>query len=127
MKVDLRKLPKENKEFVIEYKNGNSFAKFSGVCFRVSSFLVADGNIEGKIEVVCDVSGETFLDDFAENVKIKVIEGSYKGFDEEYDIVEVDSNIFDFESFLEGEVEIFKNDYHKKQELEDKEFILENL
>jgi len=127
MKVDLRKLPKENKEFVIEYKNGNSFAKFSGVCFRVTSFLVADGNIEGKIEVVCDVSGETFLDDFTENVKIKVIEGSYKGFDEEYDIVEVDSNIFDFESFLEGEVEIFKNDYHKKQELEDKEFILENL
>lgn len=127
MKVDLRKLPKEQKEFCVEYKNTDEFAKFCGVCSKDGAFLVADGNIKGKIEVICDVSGETFLDDFAENVRIKVIEGSYKGFDEEYDIIESDSNIFDFEAFLKDEIEIFKNDYHKKEELKDSEFVFENL
>ncbi len=127
MKIDLRKLPKEKKEFSIEYKEGENFAHFSGCSFSESSFLVVDGKINGKIEVVCDVSGEKFFDLLDEEVKIKVVEGTYKGFDEVYDIIEADGNIFDFESFLEGEIESFKNDYHKKQELSTEEFIIENI
>ncbi len=127
MKVDLRKLSKDSRDFAIEYKKGENFAHFSGCFFSESSFLVVDGKINGKIEVVCDVSGEKFFDELNEEVKIKVVEGSYKGFDEVYDIIETDSNIFDFESFLEGEIESFKNDYHKKQELSAEEFIVENI
>ena len=37
------------------------------------------------------------------------------------------TNGFDFESFLHGEIELFRNDYHKKEEISDKEFVFENL
>jgi hypothetical protein len=127
MKVDLKKVPKENKEFSVEYRDGEDFAHFCGYFFGKPPFLVVEGKIDGKIEVNCDISGEKFFDQFKEEVKIKVVEGSYKGFDEVYDIIESDGSVFDFEAFLKDEVEIFKNDYHKKEELEDKEFILENL
>lgn len=127
MKIDLKKLSQDRKEFSVKYKDGENFADFSGCFFSESSFLVVDGKINGKIEVICDISSEKFFDDFNEDVKIKVVEGSYKGFDEVYDIIEADSNIFDFESFLIDEIELFRNDYHKKQELSTKEFIVENL
>jgi hypothetical protein len=127
MKIDLRKLSKDKRDFVIEYKEGEDFAHFSGCCFGETSFLVVDGKINGKIEVVCDVSGEKFFDTLSEDVKIKVVEGTYKGFDEVYDIVETSGSIFDFETFLMDEIEIFKNDYHKLEKLVNSEFILENL
>lgn len=127
MKVDLRKLPKGDREFAVEYRDGDSFAHFSGSFSSKSSFLVVDGTISGKIEVVCDISGEKFFDELFEEVKIKVVEGSYRGFDELYDIIETDSNIFDFLSFLESEIESFKSGYHKKQEFLTQEFLVENI
>ena len=127
MKVDLRKLPKEQKEFSLEYKNGEDFAQFNGSFYGKPPFLVITGNIQGKIKVACDISGEEFFDTLNEDVKIKVVEGIHKGFDEEYDIVENDDSMFDFESFLIGEIELFRNDYHKKEETDEKEFVFENL
>jgi hypothetical protein len=127
MKVDLRKLSKDSRDFAIEYKEGENFAHFSGCFFLRPPFLVVDGKINGKIEVVCDVSGDKFFDELNEEVKIKVVEGLHNGFDEVYDIVESNGNIFDFESFLIDEIESFKNDYHKKQELSTEEFIIENI
>lgn len=127
MKVDLRKLPKEQKEFSLDYKNGEDFAQFKGSFYGKPPFLVITGNIQGKIRVTCDISGEHFFDNLDEDVNVKVVEGVYKGFDEEYDIIENEGSIFDFESFLSDEVELFKNDYHKKEQTNDKEFVLENL
>lgn len=127
MKVDLRKLPKEQKKFSFDYKNGEDFAQFNGSFYGKPPFLVITGNIQGKIKVTCDISGEEFFDTLGEDIKIKVVEGVHKGFDEEYDIVENDGSLFDFESFLSTEIELFRNDYHKKEETGEKEFVFENL
>lgn len=119
MKIDLRKPPKERKEFCIEYKNGEDFAVFSGFFSFKLPFLIIDGEIKGKISVVCDVSGEPFTDEMIEEIKIKAVEGEHKGFDEEYDIVELEAPVFDFESFLKDEIELFRGGYHKKTELDE--------
>lgn len=117
MKIDLKKPPKEKKEFNVEYKDGISSASFVGVFFYKAPFLVVEGSLKGNIEVVCDLSGEKFFDELDDDIKIKVVEGAFKGFDELYDIIESDDGVFDFDSFLEGEIELFKNDYHKKEEV----------
>ncbi len=114
MKIDLKKLPKERQDFSVEYKNSDGEACFIGSFFSKTPFLVVEGKIEGSIEVVCDLSGEKFFDKLSDDIKIKVVEGPYKGFDEVYDIIESDDGVFDFESFLVEEIELFKNDYHKK-------------
>ena len=114
MKIDLKKLPKERQDFSVEYKNSDGEACFIGSFFSKTPFLVVEGKIEGSIEVVCDLSGEKFFDKLGDDIKIKVVEGPYKGFDEVYDIIESDDGVFDFESFLVEEIELFKNDYHKK-------------
>ncbi len=115
MKIDLKKLPKERQDFSVEYRDSDGEAYFSGNFFPKTPFLVVEGKIEGSIEVVCDLSGEKFFDKLSDDIKIKVVEGPYKGFDEIYDIIESDEGVFDFESFLAGEIELFKNDYHKKE------------
>lgn len=116
MKIDLEKLPRERKDFYIKLSGDFGEAEFFGFYFKDGSFLAIDGAIKGDISVICDISGERFVDILDEKLKIKVTNGSYKGFDEEYDIVECDSGIFDFEAFLEDEIKMFQNDYHKKQE-----------
>ena len=127
MKIDLRKLPKEKREFSLDVKDGEDFANFTGCFYLESPFLVVDGRIHGQVNVICDTSGEWFADKLDEDVKIKVIEGSYKGFDELYDIIEVDGDIFDVELFIKDEMELFRNDYHKKVDSSPKELIIENL
>ena len=117
MKIDLEKLPKERKDFSVKLSGEFGEAEFFGSYFKEGSFLVINGAVKGDISVTCDVSGEQFNDSLDEQIKIKAVKGSYKGFDEEYDIIECDSGIFDFEAFLEDEIKMFQNDYHKKQEL----------
>ena len=116
MKIDLEKLPRERKDFYIKLSGDFGEAEFCGFYFKDGSFLAIDGAIRGDIYVICDISGERFVDILDEKLKIKVTNGSYKGFDEEYDRVECDSGIFDFEAFLEDEIRMFQNDYQKKQE-----------
>lgn len=127
MKIDLKKLSKERKEFSIEVSEGEDFAHFSGHFYFDTPFLVVEGRIKGKIEVICDLSGEKFFDELDEEVKIKVVDGSYKGFDEVYDIIEVEGGVFEVESFVRDEMELFRNDYHKKDGESTQEFIIENL
>lgn len=117
MKIDLNKPPKERKEFIIDYKEGASTASFVGVFFYKAPFLVVEGKLKGNIEVVCDLSGKKFFDELDDDIKIKVTDGVFKGFDELYDIIESEDGVFDFDSFLADEVELFKNDYHKQEEV----------
>jgi hypothetical protein len=75
MKIDLEKLPRERKDFYIKLSGDFGEAEFFGFYFKDGSFLAIDGAIRGDIYVICDISGERFVDILNEKLKIKVTNG----------------------------------------------------
>jgi uncharacterized metal-binding protein YceD (DUF177 family) len=82
-------------------------------------FLV-EGKLKGKVKVECIKCLEEFEKEIDEDIKLKIVKPPYEGFDEEYDIVEMEK--FDIEEFLKSEVESIKNDYNVCPKCEEDEF-----
>jgi len=83
------------------------------------SFIV-EGKLEGKVEVKCIKCLKKFNKEIGEGIKFKVVKPPYDGFDEEYDIIEMEK--FDQLELLKSEVELIRNDYNVCKECKDKEF-----
>jgi uncharacterized metal-binding protein YceD (DUF177 family) len=82
-------------------------------------FLI-EGKLKGKVKVECIKCLEEFEKEIDEDIKLKIVKPPYDGFDEEYDIVEMEK--FDIEEFLKSEVESIKNDYNICPKCEEDEF-----
>jgi len=72
--------------------------------------FIIKGTLEGKVEVECIKCLKTFNKEIKEGVKFKIVKPPYAGFDEEYDIIEMEK--FDIVEILKSEVEAIKNDYN---------------
>jgi uncharacterized metal-binding protein YceD (DUF177 family) len=83
------------------------------------SFII-EGKLQGTVEVECIKCLEKFKKNIDENVKFKVVKPPYKGFDEEYDIIEMEK--FDAEELLKSELESIRNDYNICENCEKQEF-----
>ena len=82
--------------------------------------FIIEGKLEGKVEVECIKCLKKFDKEINEEVKFKVVKPPYEGFDEEYDIIEMEK--FDQLELLKSEVELIKNDYNVCKECQNKEF-----
>ena len=83
------------------------------------SFIV-NGKLQGKVEVECVKCLKRFNKEVNEEVKFKIVKPPYDGFDEEYDIIEMEK--FDQKELLKSEVELIRNDYNVCKDCKDKEF-----
>ena len=83
------------------------------------SFII-EGKLQGNIEVECIKCLKKFKKNINEDVKFKIVTSPYKGFDEEYDIIEMEK--FDIEEILKSEIESIKNDYNVCDECKKEEF-----
>jgi len=83
------------------------------------SFII-DGKFEGKVEVECIKCLKKFNKEIDEEIRFKVVKPPYNGFDEEYDIIEMEN--FDQVELLKSEVELIRNDYNVCKDCKDKEF-----
>ena len=72
--------------------------------------FIIEGKLQGSVEVECIKCLKTFNKEINEDVKFKIVKPPYKGFDEEYDIIEMEK--FDPIEILKSEVESIKNDYN---------------
>ena len=99
---------------------------FQGLELKAESSKLKDGTfiIEGKfrgsVEVECIKCLKTFNKKINEDVKFKIVKPPYKGFDEEYDIIEMEK--FDPIEILKSEVESIKNDYNICDKCKTQEF-----
>ena len=75
-------------------------------------FVLMKGHLKGNLEVACDVCAEPFDIMLDEDVRLLLYNGIYNGFDNEYDIVEVDNEIINIDELLNSEIELIKSDYH---------------
>jgi len=89
---------------------------FQGLSFIGESEKLKDGTfilkgkLEGTVEVECIKCLKTFKKEINENVKFKIVKPPFKGFDDEYDIIEMET--FDMDELLKSELESVKNDYN---------------
>jgi uncharacterized metal-binding protein YceD (DUF177 family) len=99
---------------------------FHGLELRAESRKLKDGTfiVEGKlfgsVEVECIKCLKTFKKEINEDVKFKIVKPPFKGFDEEYDIIEMET--FDPVELLKSETELIKNDYNICEECKKQEF-----
>jgi len=83
------------------------------------TFLI-EGKLEGDVEVECIKCLKPFKKHIEENVKFKIVKPPYKGFDEEYDVIEMEK--YDSEEILKSEIESIKNDYNICNKCKTQEF-----
>ena len=82
--------------------------------------FILEGKLQGEVEVECIKCLQTFYKEINENVKFKIVKPPYKGFDEEYDIIEMEK--FDPVELLKSEIESVKNDYNICDKCKEEEF-----
>jgi hypothetical protein len=122
MRLEVTKPFQGKRELVCEIKNDDATVVFRGINYKDGSFLVVEGNLTGKIKVICDSSGDDFFDDINEELAIKFTHGLHDGFDKKYDIIETDTDTVDFKLFLTDEIESFKLGFHRKDECGENNF-----
>jgi len=82
--------------------------------------FIIKGKLQGNVEVECVKCLKVFEKNIEEEIKFKIVKPPYKGFDEEYDIIEMEK--FEPLEILKSEVELIKSDYNICKECEQKEF-----
>jgi uncharacterized metal-binding protein YceD (DUF177 family) len=86
---------------------------------REGDFIV-EGHLSGKVKVECIKCLEEFEKEIDEEIKIKIVKPPYDGFDENYDIIEMEK--YDIDEFLKSEIESIRNDYNICPNCEEGEF-----
>jgi hypothetical protein len=108
LKIELRKIPFNPKEFETEF-NG---LKLKGVFFKEKQNLAKiEAKLSGKIEVDCNKCADSFIKNIDEDLKLIITDKIYNGFDEIYDVIEINSNIIDFDDIIMSEIESHKLDF----------------
>ncbi len=81
------------------------------VSFRERNLALLIAGLNGEINLTCDICAEDFATMLHEKIELLISNGVYKGFNETYDVVEIDENL-DLNEFIRSEIELVKNDYH---------------
>jgi uncharacterized metal-binding protein YceD (DUF177 family) len=108
LKIELKKIPFNKSDFETSL-NGvvmkGSFFKETPNIAKIEAIL------SGEVEVECVKCLENFKKKVDEKLKFIITDRVYNGFDEEYDIIEINSNIIDFDDIITSEIESIKLDY----------------
>ncbi len=108
MKIEIKKIPLEKREFETEFQN----VQLKGIFYKENQNLVKiEANINGNIEVECVKCASTFNRTINEDLKLIITDKIYNGFDEEYDVIEIPSQIIDFNDIISSEIESIKLDF----------------
>ena len=93
--------------------------KFEGVLAYDSShreFIKLCGTIRGTIELICDLSGESYNERLNEDLEFYLSNGQIDLDSEHFeDIVECENGQIDLEEILRSELEMIRCDYHIKE------------
>lgn len=123
MKIEFRKIAFEPKNFALNLKDDDFDIAIKGTILRTSDDLIKiNSHLSGKIQLICDRSGEEFMKDldlhlvlFAKNGKWSATKHESSGeSDENLAVIEIFDNFVDLDSIFLGEIESIKLDYHTK-------------
>jgi uncharacterized metal-binding protein YceD (DUF177 family) len=109
LKIELRKVPFNKSDFETSFENvvmKGSFYKETPNIAKIEAIL------SGEVEVECVKCLKPFTKKIEEKLKLIITDRVYNGFDDEYDVIEINSNIIDFDDIITSEIESIKLDYN---------------
>ena len=108
MKIALRKIPFNPNNFTTELDG----ITLKGTFFRETPNIAKiEAVLDGEVEVECVKCLKNFTRKIDEKLKLIITDRVYNGFDEEFDVIEIDSNIVDFDEIISSEIESIKLEY----------------
>jgi uncharacterized metal-binding protein YceD (DUF177 family) len=108
LKIELRKIPFEAREFETDL-NG---IILKGIFYKENQNLAKiEANLVGEVEVECNKCTEPFLREVDEKLKLIITDKIFNGFDDEYDVIEITSQSIDFDDIITSEIESIKLDF----------------
>jgi len=109
MKIEFKKLPFTEKEFVNEFNS----VKLEGTFCKISSTLAkVQVTLAGNTAVECCRCGKDYAILVDEDLEFLLSDGVYKNIDSDELVFEVENNTVDFDQIIESELSSIKSDYH---------------
>jgi len=108
LKIELRKIPFNKKEFETSFEN----VSLKGVFYKENQNVIKiEAVLSGIIEVDCIKCATPFTREINENLKLIITDKIFNGFDEEFDVIEIPSQTIDFDDIITSEIESIKLDF----------------
>jgi uncharacterized metal-binding protein YceD (DUF177 family) len=108
LKIELRKIPFEKREFETSF----SGLTLKGVFYKENQHTIKiEAKLSGVVEVDCIRCATPFKREIEEDLKLIITDRIFNGFDEVYDVIEIDSQIIDFDDIITSEIESIKLDF----------------
>jgi uncharacterized metal-binding protein YceD (DUF177 family) len=109
MKIEFRKVPFKESEFNANYEN----ITLIGVFYKENSNLVKlHSTLKGDVEVSCIKCLNNFKINIEEKLNLILTDRVYDGFNDDYDVIEINNSSIDFDEIIKSEIESIKNDYN---------------
>jgi len=109
MKIEFRKVPFKESEFNTSYEN----LALNGIFYKENPHLVKlNSSLKGEVEVSCIKCLENFVREVDEELNLILTDRVFDGFDEQYDVIEIENSFIDFDEILKSEIESIKSDYN---------------
>ncbi|NPA55810.1 MAG: hypothetical protein GXO40_05520 [Epsilonproteobacteria bacterium] len=107
MKIDIKKIPPQKKEF----KTSLDGLTLEGEFYRDNNLVKIEARLYGQVEVECNKCANTFIREIDDELKLIITNQIYNGFDDEYDVIEIFSQLIDFDDIITSEIESIKLDF----------------
>ncbi len=115
MRIQFRKIFSSSKVFNLQKEE----VRFYGEIIAKSNRLFQlKGKIQGKLKVVCDRSGEEFLQEVDEDLVLYISDGIWDTQSQDssaFDVVEFFDGFIDLDYILQSEIDSIQLDYHIKE------------
>jgi len=108
MNIPFRRITKTPTEFNV---TSEGITLKGEVYFTERNLALLEAVLSGEIQLTCDICAEDFATMLNEKIELLISNGIYKGFNETYDVVEIEETL-DFGALMHSEIELIRNDYH---------------
>ncbi|PAF44450.1 hypothetical protein [Helicobacter sp. 11S02596-1] len=117
MKIEMRKITQVPKVFSLE---SEGLVLRGEIARKSSKLFCMQANLNGSLELVCDISGESFFKDFDESLVLYISDGLWDMQSQslkldDFDVIEFFDGFIDIGYILESEIASIKMDYHTKE------------
>jgi hypothetical protein len=108
LKIELRKIPFDKREFETTFEG----LTLKGIFYKETHNIAKiEAKLSGEVEVDCVRCANSFNRKVDEELKLIITDKVFNGFDEIYDVIEIDSQIVNFDDIITSEIESIKLDF----------------
>ncbi len=119
MRIQARKIYSTPKSFSLEKDGVRLRGELKEAKQSKKGLFILQGRLEGKIKLVCDISGEEYEKELDEELVLYISDGLWDTQSQSldtFDVIEFFDGFIDLDFILQSEIQSIKLDYHHKGE-----------